>query len=144
MCGDSERQEIGAGCTRESFDIRVSPRHIDVLVKRVSALILVLCFLAIGTGLGEYLHNLQHAIEDSADAIMLQANGSVPAPRPVHHDESNCRLHALLHAPIFSAGYLPLLVCLGFFVAFLTQISPPLLPQRAFFRIDCRGPPVCC
>ena len=115
-------------------------------MKRISAAILVVCLLAIGTGLAECLHNLDHAIEDAAAITSRSSStdGSKPVLRPIHHDESNCRVHALLRAPALSSGYVPLLVCLGLFVAFLTQLTPPLLPQRAVFRIDCRGPPACC
>ena len=41
-----------------------------------------------------------------------------------------------------SVGWVPLLICLGLFVAFLTLLTPQLASQRVAIRIDCRGPPV--
>jgi len=48
----------------------------------------------------------------------------------------------VVQAELHSAGWVPLLICLGLFVAFLTQLAPRLVPQRALVRIDCRGPPL--
>ena len=42
-----------------------------------------------------------------------------------------------------AAGWVPVLVCLGLFAAFLTVLSPRLTPQRVPPRTDCRGPPAC-
>jgi hypothetical protein len=105
-------------------------------MKRATAILLALMFLAIGSGAAEYLHLRQHAMEDAAEA----KHG---APSNEHHDESNCEVCAQLHIPVTSRGWVPLLIFAGFFVAFLTQLPQSLVSQRAFFRIACRGPPVC-
>jgi hypothetical protein len=111
------------------------------LVKRLAALALLCGFLLLGTGTAEYLHNLAHAREDaSADAAAITAGQPV---RHHQHDDSNCDLHRQLHLPILSAGWLPLLVCLGLFIAFLSLITPPPISCRVPVRLDCRGPPAC-
>jgi hypothetical protein len=57
------------------------------------------------------------------------------------NDDSACELCAHLHLPRVSTGWVPVLVCLGLFVALLTQLTPRLDAQRVIFRPDCRGPP---
>ena len=121
-------------------------------MQRIVSLILIAGFLALGTGGLEYLHNLAHAREDAAAAAVAvfgRASGgstSDPSddgpsrPGPLHND-ANCIFHAMLHAPLLTGGWVPLLVCLGLFVAFLTQLTLPVLSRRPLVRIDCRGPP---
>jgi hypothetical protein len=94
-------------------------------VRRLLAILLTLAFLALATGVFAHLHDLQH--RDDATA----------------HDEEACVVHAQLRAPLLASGWVPLLVCLGTFVAFLSLITPPLVSQRLIFRLDCRGPPAC-
>ena len=109
------------------------------LVRRLASILLVTVFLALGTGALQYLHNLKHAREDAREDAIAKSSGQ---PLEHHqHDESNCFVHAQLHVPTISAGWVPLLVFLGLFVAFLTQIATPLVSQTRIFRIACRGPP---
>ena len=103
-------------------------------MKRWAAIVLTVVFLAIGSGAAEYLHHLKHAIEDVA-----QAKSGTDS----HHDESNCQTCAQLHMPVISGGWVLLLVFLGIFVQFLTQLMPSLVSQRTIFHIACRGPPAC-
>src|SRR3954454_3001385 len=120
-------------------------------MRRIVALILATSFLALGTGALEYLHNSAHAREDAAAAVAVFGRASLgsasdpsddaPSPRGPLHTDANCVIHAMLHAPLLTGGWVPLLVCLGLFVAFLTQLTPPVLSRRPLVRIDCRGPP---
>jgi hypothetical protein len=109
-------------------------------LKKLASILLLACFLALGTGTLEYLHNLQHAEQDAREDAAAKASG-----QPVdehHHDDSNCQVHAQLHMPFTGgAGWLPILVFLGLFVAFLTLLDTPLIPRLTPARIDCRGPP---
>lgn len=110
-------------------------------VRRTPAILLLLCFAALGTGAAEYLHNLQHAAEDRReDAVALSLGQPIEHH---HHDETNCDTHAQLHIALFITNWVPLLVFLGLFVAFLTLLDTPLIPRRQPVRIDCRGPPPC-
>jgi hypothetical protein len=110
-------------------------------VQRIGAIVLVLCFVALGSGLMQHLHNLEHAREDAAAEADARAAG---APAPEHHDhnDSNCSVHAQLHMPLAAAGWTPVLICIGSFVAFLSLLEPPLASQRWAAPIHCRGPPV--
>ena len=99
-------------------------------MQRLAGAILIALFLALGSGALEYAHNLEHAREDAR----------VKAPEK-QHDESNCVFHAQLHAPLLAAAWVPLLVCLGLFVAFLTLLAEQPIPHRPITRLDCRGPP---
>jgi hypothetical protein len=110
-------------------------------VRRPAAILLLLCFLGLGSGVLEYLHNLQHEREDAAEAQVARAAGLPQQPHKTH-DETNCEFHAQLHVPMLSAGWVPLLVLLGVFVAYLTTLARPLVGQRIPLRIDCRGPPL--
>jgi hypothetical protein len=105
-------------------------------VKRVCSILLIVAFAGLASGVVEYLHNLQHAEADSAQVDA--AGGGLPQ----RHDDSNCDLHRRLHMPALADQWVPLLVFLGFVVAFLTLLSPRLAPQMAPACVACRGPPV--
>ena len=110
-------------------------------MNRLAAILLILCFAGIGSGALEYWHDLEHDVEDArADAIAKAAGLPVV---PHEHDESNCPVHAQLHMPLLTVAWVPLLVCLGLLIAFLTLIEPVYVPQPIPARIDCRGPPIC-
>jgi hypothetical protein len=110
-------------------------------MRSILSTLLLLTFLCVGTGLMEYLHDLHHEYEDRQQAIIAQKQGK-PTPTAPIHDESNCFVHAQLHIARLPVIWVPLLVLLGLFVAFLTQIAVPLISQRQLLRIDCRGPPI--
>jgi len=110
-------------------------------VRRIAALLLVACYLCLGSGALEYWHNAEHAVEDARMAALASAGGAPLQHLPLHTD-FNCPEHARLHLPLISAGWVPILVFLGLFVAFLTTLRPRLIAQRVIERIDCRGPPV--
>ena len=108
---------------------------------RFGPILLAISFTLLGSGALEHVHNLDHAARDAGYGDARHADGDHPAP--AGHDESNCDIHAQLQAPLIAAGWVPALVCLGLFVAFLTLLSPRLMPQRVPLRTDCRGPPAC-
>jgi hypothetical protein len=105
---------------------------------RLSAIVVALWFVLLGTGAIECLHNLEHAREDAA-LVADQGQTDLPVG---HHDDTNCSFHLQLHIPVLPIAWIPLLICLGLFVAFPSEFSVRLAPQRAVVRIDCRGPPV--
>lgn len=109
--------------------------------RSITAALLLLTFLCVGTGLMEYLHDLHHEYEDRQEAIAAQKQGK-PAPKAPIHDESNCFVHAQLHIARLPVSWIPLLILLGLFVEFLTLIAVSPISQRQMFRIDCRGPPI--
>jgi hypothetical protein len=114
---------------------------IITIVYRFAAIILVLCYAALGSGAVESLHNAHHATEDARLAA-LQDQRTTPT-HPTHHDENNCPVHLQLHLSVMAVGWVPLLICLGLFVAFLTELPVSLPPQQRCLVISCRGPPVC-
>ena len=100
-------------------------------MRRVAGILLIAAFLALGCGAMQYVRERDHARED--------ARAGMPAQQ---HDENNCVLHAQLRSPIVSAAScVPLLVCLGLFVAFLTLLDEQPVYSRPTARLDCRGPP---
>jgi hypothetical protein len=118
-------------------------------LRGAAPILLIACFLALGSGALRFAHDAQHAREDAAAAAACEhstAGGHGHGPdrhAHHHHDESNCALHALLGAPLVAATAVPVLVQLGLLVAFLTLLSPPVARLRLPARIDCRGPPFC-
>jgi hypothetical protein len=111
----------------------------ECVVRRVVGIFLLVAFAAIGTGSLQRLHAFAHEQEDIAVLGDDSDSGGSQAPS---HDESNCNLHMLLAAPLLAAGWVPLLVLIGVFVAFLTQLPSRIISQLAPVRIDCRGPPL--
>ena len=103
---------------------------------RIAAISLVLCFAAIGSGTMEHWHNAQHAAEDAKASAASHSDSDRP-----FHDDFNCAFHTQLHLPAMPAAWVPLLICLGLFVAFISLLLPPLVPQRSAAPISCRGPP---
>ena len=136
-----------ASCSPSGFDKRNSLAEAIGDVTRCAAILLALWFAVLGTGLLTFGHNAAHAHEDARLAAGLALAGNHhpggDQPPPPRHDEANCAVHAQLAQPIAVVGGAPLLVCLGLFVALLTQLAPQCTPRRAPVRIDCRGPPAC-
>jgi hypothetical protein len=119
-------------------------------LRHAAPILLITCFLALGSGTLRFAHDAQHAREDAAAAPCSDtaAGGGHHSHGPHRHDhhphnESNCATHALLSAPLLAATAVPVLVERGLFVAFLTLLSPPVAQIRLPARIDCRGPPLC-
>jgi hypothetical protein len=110
-------------------------------VRRIPAILLLIWFLGLGTGAMEYLHEQEHAREDARIDALATAAG-MPVPAHHEHDDNNCPVHAQLHLPIISMGWLPILVCLGMWIGFLTLLNTPLIPRPLFTAVDCRGPPI--
>ena len=109
-------------------------------MQRVAAILMILCYAALGTGAAEYWHNAQHAAEDAALLSAASDTGHPTGHLPIH-DDSNCPIHSQLHLAGLAVAWTPLLICLGLFVAFLTQLAPRRVAQRLVFVIPCRGPP---
>lgn len=104
-------------------------------MQRLGASILVLAFAVLGSGLLLHVHNAAHAAE--------HAHHGEDAHHDVPLDTSTCDLHGKLTLPMLSAGFTPVMVALGLFVAFLTQLTPAWNSAFAHVRLDCRGPPAC-
>ena len=113
-------------------------------MRRLPAILLLIAFAALGSGLLEDLHLRTHLRERAtgAAAAALQVTSPTVEQSSLDPDDASaCELCAHLHLPRVSTGWVPVLVCLGLFVAFLTQLAPRLAPQRVAMRLDCRGPP---
>jgi hypothetical protein len=109
-------------------------------LKRLASIIVLFGVLGIGTGGLDFLHELTHQAEDARLDAFLKAAGLPVGTH--HHDESNCQVCAQLHMMVLWMGWMPVLICLGLFVAFLTLLDQPLIGRLQPARIDCRGPPV--
>jgi hypothetical protein len=104
--------------------------------RRGTSILIIAAIFLLGSGAIARIHDAAHALHDSTAADDHEDHR--------HHDETNCDLHAqLLNTPVAPAGSVPLLVLLGLFVAFLTQLPQSIERRHVAQRIDCRGPPVC-
>lgn len=123
-------------------DLREIAREDCTAVIRLLVIFAIAWFLALGSGLVEFIHSAQHAAED-AQLAALCGPGALHSDRhaPVH-DDSNCAFHAQLHVPLAATPIIVLLICAGLLVAFVTQLAPVPACTRLPSRIDCRGPPV--
>ena len=117
---------------RNAIDLHLTFRAQSRVVRRVPAAILILAFAALGSGLLLHVHNAAHAAEDAQHDH---------EHHPIPLDTGTCDLHGKLTLPMLSGGFTPLLVALGLFVAFLTQLTPAWNSAFAHVRLDCRGPP---
>ena len=71
----------------------------------------MICYLALGTGALEYVHNLQHAAEDAREDALHIACG-----KPVEHhehDDGNCEIHQQLHLAFFFDGSVLFVIALS-------------------------------
>ena len=109
-------------------------------MNRLAASILVLCYLALGSGAVERWHNARHAVEDAA-AISAAKQAGLPTPAIPTHDDSNCLIHAQIHLSTMVIGWVQLLILLGVFVAFLTLLPVTVASRERRFTLSCRGPP---
>ena len=123
-----------------------------------------MAFAALGSGALRYVHELAHVAED-ARRLAAHAHhdddeggheghdahaAAVPGAPDDHHqhdhsplgDPADCFVHAKLNLPMLQGGYVPLLVCLGLYVAFLTSLpAPAIRSRRPSLLLDSRGPP---
>ena len=106
-------------------------------MRRLPAILLLVAFAALGSGLLEDLHQRTHVMQHAA-----AAKAGTDAAGQDRGDGDGCELCANLHVARISTGWVRILVCLGVFVAFLTPLAPQWASQRVALRIDCRGPPV--
>lgn len=72
-------------------------RHL--IVRRSPAILLLLLWVMLGSGALAYLHELEHAREDSGNGVPVEHR---------HHDDGNCRVHAQLHTPLTTAAVVAL------------------------------------
>jgi len=87
-------------------------------VRRLISILLLVAFAGIASGVGDYLHD-----------------------RLPSHDETQCAIQAALHAPTSAPPVVSVLINIGLFVAFLTELAQVVISQRTPLRLDCRGPP---
>lgn len=91
------------------------------------------------SGLMGYLHH--HLEHEQGARLQTPGKSWSQAPSEPGHDESRCAICMALHAPVLSAGYTPVLVLLGLFVAFLTQLPRSFTSVRLLLTLESRGPP---
>src|SRR5579871_5962139 len=98
-----------------------------IKVHRLGAIILVACYVALGSGAVERWHNARHAAEDARMMAAAAPHEGTPSQNLPPHNDYNCAFHWQLHVSTQALGWVPLLILLGLFLAFLTML-PVKLP----------------
>ena len=105
------------------------------------SLLLLVCFVMLGSGAALFLHELDEQRTDERAVAAAKAAG-LPAPVQTDHDDNNCPIHRQLHLPMIHVpSSLPVLVLLGLAIAFLSEVHAQLRSTRVVAVVDCRGPP---
>jgi hypothetical protein len=111
-------------------------------MRRIVSCLLLVCFLALGSGAALYLHELDHQREDAKEAALAKAAG-LPIPDHPDHDDNNCPIHRQIHLPMIHVPAPPaLLMLLGAAIAFFSELRAQLRSTQVLAVIDCRGPPM--
>jgi hypothetical protein len=111
-------------------------------MRRMVSLLLLVCFLMLGSGAALYLHELDHMREDASEAALARAAG-LPIPDHPDHDDNNCPIHRQLHLPMIHVPCPPpVLALFGTTIAFLSQLHAQVRSTKVLAVIDCRGPPL--
>lgn len=104
-----------------------------VIVRRILALLVLLCFVGLSSGLAGYLHALEHASHEVA-------GNHDDAPLP--HDSGNCQVHAVLGAPFVLSTPTVLPLASQDPLAEVVLAAAQLPAHGVAIRLDCRGPPI--
>jgi len=106
-------------------------------MRRLIALILVCCFVLLGTGAVQYFHQLQH----QAEAKACYQSSTPHDHQPAKHHDSSCQLCLQLHHPIFIAGWSADLVGLATVTGWVTVRPDSAITSLPLLQVVCRGPP---
>lgn len=108
-------------------------------MRRITGILLLAIFAGSQTGWLNYLHLREHA----GARPVARSRMTLALPWPVdRHDEGTCPVCATLHMPLASAGCVPLLICFGLLVSFLSLLNPRPAARQAFAWVESRGPPI--
>jgi hypothetical protein len=112
-------------------------------VRRIVGILVLAWFFALGSGAVESAHNAQHARDDATILPSAGARTAWPGDHPAApvHDDSNCRFHATLHAPLIAAQTAVIAVSIYAAIDRVPPLAPVYVSTRIPTRIDCRGPP---
>lgn len=108
-------------------------------MQRIIGALLLAIFAATQSGGLNYLHLQEHLAARQSTSLRI----TLTIPWPVdRHDERTCAVCMTLHMPLAAAGYVPLLICFGLLLAFLSLFNPRPVTPPAFEWIESRGPPI--
>jgi hypothetical protein len=114
------------------------------VARRIAAILLILTFAALGSGLFAGLHRHAHALADASHHAAEHTDHRHDQDN--YHDDgddhdSSCAQCIGLHCGIFFSNTVTLLSCLGLLsVGFVFLPASPAL-RRVHSPIDSRGPP---
>lgn len=107
-------------------------------MQRITGVLLLGVFAATQSGWLNYCHLQEHAAVRAAAHTRLTVSVSGPVDP---HDERTCPVCMTLHMPLAPSGYVPLLICFGLLLAFLSLLTPTPAARHVFAWIESRGPP---
>lgn len=109
-------------------------------VRQVIVMLLVVAFLATGSGAFSSLHAHQH-VDEHSHALSGSDDSSVQPSPSTGHSEWNCSIFLSLHTPLFLATLVLLFICVGALPCFRHDEADLLFSQPVELSFDCRGPP---
>jgi hypothetical protein len=108
-------------------------------MRRAAATLLALWILALGSGLVECVHELQHEMEDRVEDARAAAAGK---PLEGHeHDETNCSVHLQLHLPLLQVPWVPAIAVFLAVIAVVDVVGARCASAGFVERKRCRDPP---
>ena len=117
---------------------RIERRKI-IMVRRLTAILLLLALAAVSCGGLDYLHRLEHERE----AVAAGQRAPIPVTPPANggRDEANCITCFTLHVPLLAQTIYAAVAGLAI-LAMAVNLPPHRLVMAGIpRRIDCRGPP---
>lgn len=101
-------------------------------MRRIAALLLLLAFVALASGLPQWTHRRDHDLQH------LLSGKDQPAS-----DENPCSLCLALHLPLTGASHAPALVDAGSVPSEIFHCTPGNTTNHPAALLPCRGPPAC-
>jgi len=109
-------------------------------MRRVISYTLACWLVLLGTGWVQYLHNLEHALGQSATQVATD-RGHAPRSIPSKHDDAKCQLCLQLHQPVWHGGSIIVSLAAASLVGRTEAAPNQWFGSRRLNWIDCRGPP---
>ena len=112
-------------------------------MRRVAAFLALLAVAGLGSGVLDYLHQLDHQRQAAlwAAAIAKAAGGHHRPVVPPLHDQSHCPICATLQAPLSDTAAAPLIILLALLALAAAPRPVVIHVARLALPIICRGPP---
>jgi hypothetical protein len=113
-------------------------------MRNIVAIILLVAFTALATGMPQRIHQRQHECRDCRLALLEKIRHNRPSQTPAKSQSNDpCQLCTLLHAPVVGTSVPLIPVDAGAAPGAIIQIQCQPVALASPVQLPCRGPPVC-